>query len=224
MSSKNEENKSKESKNEETLNQTDIQNNFYLTEKKIRDEVAIEYKSYFGVMVFFTILIIGALAFFIYDYINHNKNHVPVENCNKPAGEFATEPETDYSQNCTLISCVDSSGRPNQPCIFNGVNNINQAIKICNQNIDKCHRFSYFSSTNSMSLVTLNCPNPVSSPNVISFVRQVGITYTDPQDNKKETTTGLENPTTVTTVNSFNPSSSTFSSGSQIVGSNVASY
>ena len=205
------------------INQKDFQEGASLAEKRIREKVATEYKSYFGVMVFFTILSLGALAFFIYDFIIHNRDHVPIENCNKPAGEFATEPETDYSQNCTLTSCVDNSGRTNQPCIFTGVSNINQAIKICNQNIDKCHRFSYFTSSKSMSLVTLNCSNPVSNPNIVSFVRQVGITYTNPES-KSETESGSENTTTTTTNTSFNPTSSSVSSGSQSVGTNVASY
>lgn len=197
--------------------------NIYLTEKRLRDEIATEYKSYFGVMVFFTILILAALGFFIYDYLEDKNNHIPIANCNKPGGEFATEPETDYSQNCLLTTCVDSAGRPNQPCTFNGIENLNQAMKICNQNIDKCNRFTYFSNNNSMAIVTLDCTQPVKNTLTTSFVRQVGITYTEPGDSTP-TVSGLPTTNTSTSVNTFNPSSVSTSSGSQTLGTNISSY
>lgn len=193
-------------------------NNLEITEfNKIRDSVAKEYKTYFIIMIILTILVLGFLGFFIYDYVVNQNEKVPVDNCNKPGGEFAVEPETSYALNCTLQGCKDRGSDSGDACVFS-VSGLNDAIKVCNQNIDICNRFTFFPNSKSMAITSLNCDTPVSDPATVSLLRQVGVTYTDPGDNTPQD----NSVTTITSsFNSFvNNTSTIIGSGTQSVPSN----
>ena len=189
----------------------------FIDEKKIEDNVAKEYKTYFIVMIILTILVLGFLGFFIYDYVTDRNEKVPVANCNKPGGEFAVEPETNHATGCTLQVCKDRGGDSGDACVFS-VSGLNDAIKTCNQNPDICNRFTYFPNSKSMSITSLNCDTSVKDPATMSFLRQVNITFADPGDNTPQDNS--VRPIT-SSFNSFvNNVSTTIGSGVQSVQSN----
>ena len=98
-------------------------------------------------------------------------NNVPVENCNKPAGDFAVEPNT--TSNNILTGCGENN---DGDCIYPNISTLSEAIKKCNSSelINKCNRFSY--KNNTMKLVSLT-GGTINSKGDNLYVRQNGVTY-----------------------------------------------
>lgn len=96
-------------------------------------------------------------------------NNITPENCNKPAGDFAVE--IDNTSNITLQNCPPNNSGP---CIFNNIENLSQAIILCNQYPNICNRFIYEKDT--VKFVPLAGSN-VYSPGKNTYVRQNGVTY-----------------------------------------------
>ena len=125
--------------------------------------------------LFVAIILIGLLITFITEIslaTGNCSNNVPVENCNKPAGDFATEPGV--TTNNILTGCPkDLNG--SDVCIIANVPSLSDAIKICNSTkyINKCNRFIY--ENNTMKLVPLT-GSTYPNPNKHLHVRQNGIT------------------------------------------------
>ena len=138
--------------------------------------------SYFE--LFIALILIGLTIFFILEgqeKLSKHTENVPLENCNKPAGDFAVEPG--HTSDIVSQNCIDGSS----PCIFS-VGSLSGAIEKCNQIPNLCNRFIYENGT--MKIVPLSVETIVSSDNNL-FVRQNGITYQG---------TGSSNPQPVNTV------------------------
>lgn len=118
--------------------------------------------------------VIGVTIWFSIELTNErNRNSV---NCNKPAGEFAVEPNS--SVNSGVLNECTYNGLQNQPCRFQA-SNINEAITQCNRISDICNRFVFNSATGYMEIIGLNTGfgSFVNNPNASIYTRQIGVTY-----------------------------------------------
>ena len=123
--------------------------------------------------------------------------HVPPENCNKPAGDFAIEP------NSTSSNVENGCGvNEDEPCVFPNINNPSEAIEKCNSLENKCNRFILDSGT--MTVVSLTGKTlKITGKNM--YVRQNGVTYQgtgSPPNSYK--TSNLSGQNTSVTTNSPN--------------------
>ena len=125
--------------------------------------------------LFVATVLIGLLIAFITEIsiaTGNCSNNVSVENCNKPAGDFALEPGV--TTNNILTGCPpDLNG--NDSCVISNIPSLSDATRICNSKkyLNKCNRFIY--ENNTMKLVPLT-GHTYPSRNKHLHVRQNGIT------------------------------------------------
>ena len=82
------------------------------------------------------ILVISLILLVIFTQ-HEKKNHVHESECSKPKGEYAVDPGF---QSSDILKTCGSDGR--SPCSFK-VDNLKNAVNICNRNPEKCYRFMY---------------------------------------------------------------------------------
>lgn len=124
------------------------------------------------ILSFIMLGLLGFLGYFIYDsaiLIENSTKHVPPENCNKPASDFAVETDT-RSTNIERGCGVDEKS----DCIFTNIGSTSDAVKKCNELGNKCNRFMY--DGNVMTIVSL-VGDTINSPGNHMFVRQNGVTF-----------------------------------------------
>ena len=103
----------------------------------------------------------------------NSKNYVRQENCNSPVGDFQVEAGINYID---VKKQCERPGVPNANCIFKNVENLTEAINICQENIQFCERFSFNKNLGLMKIVTLTSKG-IKDPNYDSYTMQTGITY-----------------------------------------------
>ena len=159
---------------------------------------------------FISLVLLGFLGYFLYDssvIIGKCRNNIPVENCNNPAGDFAVEPDT-RSVNVETGCHADE----NQPCIFQNIATVSEAIKKCNSLGNKCNRFMY--DNNRMAVVALT-GDTIPSPGNHMFLRQNGITFQgqgNPNNSYKNVNVPGENTSITSAPSTFSSLFSTFAS------------
>jgi hypothetical protein len=129
------------------------------------------------IMAGIVILIITTLSLLVVSLEENKKECVSLNECNKPAGEFSIQPNTNVAE--TINECgLNGYGRGTEPCIIRGIQNVSQAIEQCNRLSDICNKFIYpdTSGNETMRIVSLN--GVIEKHNSThSFIRQVGITF-----------------------------------------------
>lgn len=125
-------------------------------------------------LVIFIIVSFSLLGISISEY---DKDCIPHNQCNKPAGEFAVQPGTTVLE--TINNCGENGyGEGNEPCVLRNIKNLTQAIQECNNRSDICNKFVYPDTDGSevMRIVSLN--GKIDS-NITShtYIRQVGVTF-----------------------------------------------
>ena len=138
---------------------------------KTTKQVSGVVKGLLGLSIFLGIVSIGLNIYYIYA-LEETKKSISIAS-NKPAGEFATEPNASVSSG-VLNECT-YSGLKNQPCIYRA-QNLNEAIAQCNRLPQICNRFVYNSESKSMSIISLDSNNFIPSQNSSVHTRQVGVT------------------------------------------------
>lgn len=125
-----------------------------------------------GLLIFVGFVLASLLITFISRssiLIGNCRNNVSSEYCNKPAGDFAIEPDSSSAN--VLFGCgLDQSSA----CIFPNIGSISDAIKKCNSLPNLCNRFIY--KNNTMTVVSLT-GNTIESQGNHMFVRQNGVTF-----------------------------------------------
>lgn len=151
-------------------------------------------KGLLGFSIFLGLASIGLIIYYIYA-LEETKKSISIAS-NKPAGEFATEPNASVSSAGVLSEC-SYGGLKNQPCIYNA-QNLNEAIAQCNRLPQICNRFAYNSETKSMSIISLDNNNFTQSQNSTIHTRQVGVTYSGTGSNNNTNSGGLTSTNTAT--------------------------
>ena len=118
------------------------------------------------------IILIGLLIADIVIRLN-SKYYVKSENCNSPISDWAMEPGVNYTD---IKNQCDRLGVKNNSCIFNNVKNLTDAVVLCQENLNICERFTYNSSAQIMTIVTLTS-NGTKDNNYDSYTMQTGITF-----------------------------------------------
>lgn len=163
------------------------------------------------ILAFISVGLLAVTILFIVDkssLVGKCSEHVPPENCNKPAGDFAIEPDSTSSN-------IESGCGPNEdePCVFTNINNPSEAIEKCNSLGNKCNRFVHNNKT--MAVVSLSGKTSQSKGKHM-YVRQNGVTYQGsgtPPDSRR--TSNVSGSNTNVTTNSLS---------SQITSTPVISY
>jgi len=96
------------------------------------------------IMIF---LLLISLIFVIVFTQNEKKDHIHHSECSKPKGEYAVDPGF---QTTDVVNLCGDDGK--SPCVFS-VDNLKSAIDVCNRNPDKCFRFMYDNTRNSISFI-----------------------------------------------------------------------
>lgn len=97
------------------------------------------------------ILVVTFAVTMVVLWTRDRKNYVNAKYCNKPLGEFGVE--SGYTSKDVITKCGTSGS---DRCVFTNISNLSAAIKLCNDNIEICDRFSYDSSVNTLQFVKLN--------------------------------------------------------------------
>jgi hypothetical protein len=160
---------------------------------KTTKQVSGVVKGLLGLSIFLGIVSIGLNIYYIYA-LEETKKSISIAS-NKPAGEFATEPNASVSSG-VLNECT-YSGLKNQPCIYRA-QNLNEAIAQCNRLPQICNRFVYNSESKSISIISLDSNNFIPSQNSSVHTRQVGVTYSGTGQNNNANSGGFSNSTTFT--------------------------
>ena len=143
-------------------------------------------------------------------------NNVPVENCNRPAGDFAIEIDT--TTNDILGGCGQFQ---NKKCIFFNIPTLSDAITKCLSLGNKCYRFIY--EKNTMYVVSL-VAQTTNSKGKHMYVRQNGVTYKGRgKSNKSYPKREVQGSETSVTNFSYN-NSSMITSGFNTITSGGGSY
>lgn len=149
-------------------------------------EVSGVAKGLLGFSIFLSLVAIGLIIYYIYA-LEETKKSISVAS-NKPAGEFATEPNASVSSG--VLNECNYGGLQNQPCIYRA-QNLNEAINQCNRLPQICNRFVYNSETRSMSIISLDGNNFIPSQNSSVHTRQVGVTYSGTGQNSNTNSGGF---------------------------------
>ena len=95
------------------------------------------------------------------------KNLINVGECTKIKGEYAVDAGFDSSN---ILYLCGSNG--NSVCTFT-VSSLENAFDICNTNADKCSRFTYNTSSQSISFIS-DIPSFDKNPDSNIYIRQGG--------------------------------------------------
>ena len=156
-------------------------------------EVSGVAKGLLGFSIFLSLVAIGLIIYYIYA-LEETKKSISVAS-NKPAGEFATEPNASVSSG--VLNECSYGGLKNQPCVYRA-QNLNEAINQCNRLPQICNRFVYNSETKSMSIISLDSNNFIPSQNSSVHTRQVGVTYSGTGQNNNTNSGGFSGTATFT--------------------------
>lgn len=96
------------------------------------------------IMIFLLLL---SLVLVIVFTQHEKKDHIHESECSKPKGEYAVDPGF---QTTDVVKTCGDDGK--SPCIFS-VDNLKNAIDVCNRNPDKCFRFMYDNKRNSITFI-----------------------------------------------------------------------
>jgi hypothetical protein len=110
------------------------------------------------------IVISSFLIYYVYKTEDDMKNYILAKNCTKVKGNFAVN--NGFVSQDVLMTCYDG----NTKCVFNQINSLSQAIKICDIN-NLCDAFSYNSLNRVMSIIKVS-NNIAADENTDIYVRQ----------------------------------------------------
>ena len=118
-------------------------------------------------MIIITALIIILIVFIVLTE-DGRKNLINVSECSKIKGEYAVDAGFDSSN---ILYLCGNDGK--SVCSFT-VSSLENAFNICNSNADKCSRFSYNTSSQSISFIS-DVPSFNRNPNSNIYIRQGGV-------------------------------------------------
>ncbi len=118
---------------------------------------------YIGIIIILIIILIIIIVLTQED----RKNLINIGECTKIKGEYAVDAGFDSSN---ILNLCGNNGK--SVCSFT-VSNLENAFNICNSNADKCSRFSYNSSNQSISFIS-EVPSFERNPNSNIYIRQAG--------------------------------------------------
>lgn len=173
--------------------------------------------------LFVLIVSSGILIAMVYYIIELEKVKKSISTAsNKPAGEFAIEPNVSVSKG-VLNECT-INGIKNQPCVYFAAN-INEAVNQCNRFPQICNRFVFNSVTQSVFFISLTGNEIISNPNASIHTRQVGVTYSPGGKINNSNSGGFANGASFNSDGSqFTSSGLTSQNNPNIAGGTVTGY
>ena len=119
------------------------------------------------IYIIIIVILLIILIIFIVLTQEGRKNLINVGECTKMKGEYVVDAGFDSSN---ILKLCGNDGK--SVCSFT-VSNLENAFNICNSNADKCSRFSYNSSNQSISFIS-DVPSFNRNPNSDIYIRQAG--------------------------------------------------
>ena len=114
------------------------------------------------VMIF---LLLVSLILVIVFTQHEKKDHIHASECSKPKGEYAVD------AGFQTTDVVKTCGSDNKSVCTFKVDNLKNAVDVCNKNPDKCYRFMYDNKRNSITFIN-NTTNLTSNLTTDIFTRQ----------------------------------------------------
>jgi len=164
--------------------------------------------------------LLGIMIYYLIE-LEETKTSISIAS-NKPAGEFAIEPNVSINKG-VLNECT-IGGLKNQPCVYSAAT-VNEAVNQCNRFPSICNRFVFNSASQSVSFISLTGNDFVTNINASIYTRQVGVTFSTGGKDDTANSGGLADASTFTSSGTQLTSSGlTSQESNNIAGGTVTGY